>query len=213
MTSPTSATSPSTTRHRVPLTAPLILASSSPRRRMLLDRVGIEAEVRPITIDEETIEGEAPEEYVRRVVRQKLEAALEAAAGEASFVMTGDTAVVVDGVVLGKPATAKENAEMISALSGRAHLVLSSVALGREGRVLGVRSAQTQVVFRRVTAAEVDRYVATAEGADKAGGYALQGIAGGFVERIDGTYGTVVGLPLMETLELLRAHGVVEAWP
>lgn len=180
---------------------------------MLLERVGIVATVRPIKVDEDPVEGEAAEDYVRRVVRRKLDAALEAAKGEAAFVMTGDTAVVVDDVVLGKPASPRENAEMLSALSGRAHLVLSAVALGREGRVLGVRSAQTKVVFRRVTAAEADRYVATGEGADKAGGYALQGLAGGFVERIDGAYGTVVGLPIMETLELLRAHGVVQAWP
>ncbi|MEM1418502.1 MAG: Maf family protein [Myxococcota bacterium] len=208
-------TSSAPASHRVPLSAPLILASASPRRRRLLERIGVSCDVRPVDVDEAVIEGETPEQYVLRVARLKLEAALARVEDDPSkpFVLSGDTSVIVDGVVLGKPTSAKQSGELIRTLSARSHQVHSAVALGREGRVLGVRSAQTEVVFRRVTAEEIDRYVATGEGMDKAGGYALQGLAGAFVERIEGAYGTVVGLPLLETLELLRAHGVVGAWP
>jgi septum formation protein len=102
---------------------------------------------------------------------------------------------------------------MLARLSGRAHEVRTAIALGRAGRTCEVRDVVTQVVFRALGADEIARYVAIGEGRDKAGGYGIQGLAGGFVARIEGSYSNVVGLPVAETLDLLVAHGAVEAWP
>jgi len=194
---------------------PLVLASASPRRRELLSSLGLRFDVRPCDIDESVVAGESSLGYVRRLAEEKLHAAfarLDAADGDV-FVLASDTTVVVDDVILGKPEDAAEGRAMLERLSDRAHEVRTAIALGRAGRTLEVRDVVTQVVFRLLGADEIARYVAIGEGRDKAGGYGIQGLAGGFVARIEGSYSNVVGLPVAETLELLVAHGAVEAWP
>lgn len=191
---------------------PLVLASASPRRRELLSSLGLRFEVRPCDVDESVVVGEAPRDYVRRLAEEKLHAAFVLAdVGE--FVLASDTTVVAEDVILGKPEDAAEGRAMLERLSARAHEVRTAIALGRAGRTLEVRDVVTRVVFRALAADEIARYVAIGEGRDKAGGYGIQGLAGGFVARIEGSYSNVVGLPVAETLELLVAHGAVEAWP
>lgn len=189
----------------------LVLASASPRRRELLGTLGVRFDVRPTDVDESIHPGEAPVAYVRRLAEDKLRAALATEA--TAFVLASDTTVVSDGVTLGKPADDEEGRAVLRRLSGRAHEVRTAVALGRAGEVLAVRDVRTRVVFRVLSEDEISRYVALGEGRDKAGGYGIQGLAGAFVTSIEGSYSNVVGLPLAETLELLRAHGAVEAWP
>ena len=156
--------------------------------------------VAPAALDESQLTGEAPAAYVERLARAK-------AAGGADFTLAADTSVVVDGEVLGKPgADAALGTAMLRRLSGRAHQVMTGVA------VAGPRGVHTQVVisevyFRPLSAAEIGWYVATGEGADKAGGYALQGRAGAFITQVVGSPSNVIGLPLAETVALLRAAG------
>lgn len=192
--------------------AKLTLASASPRRRELLTTLGLSFDVRPADVDESVLPGEAPSAYVRRMAETKLSAALAGAAGEA-FVLASDTVVVLGGRILGKPVDDEEGVAMIRALAARTHEVRTAVALGRRGEALSLVEVLTSVVFRAIDEDEARRYVATGEGRDKAGGYAVQGRAGAFVTRLEGSYSNVVGLPLAETLEMLRAHGVVGAWP
>lgn len=186
-----------------------VLASASPRRRELLAQVGLTPEVRVYSIDETPHAGEAPETYVRRMATEKLEAALEEEAGP---VLAADTVVVDGGRVLGKPRDAAHNAEMLEALSGTAHQVITAVAVGTRTKV-AVRSVVSEVRFRLLGAATIARYVATGEGLDKAGGYGIQGIAGGFVSEIRGSYSAIVGLPLCESVEMLEAAGAIGDWP
>lgn len=192
--------------------AELVLASGSPRRRELLAAVGLRFEVRSRGIDEGQREGEAPAELVARLAREKLVAAMPLA-GEHAFVLAADTVVVRDDRVLGKPGDEAEAAAMIEALGGRQHEVMTAVALGRGGSVLEVETTRTRVWFRSVTPEEARAYAATGEGYDKAGGYAIQGIAGGFVTRIEGSYSNVVGLPIAQTLALLARHDALWSWP
>jgi len=192
----------------------LVLASQSPRRRELLASVGLEVAVRPAHADESVRPGEAPEAYVRRVARDKAEG-VAAAPGE--LVLAADTAVVLDGAILGKPADDGEARRMLRALSGRTHVVLTGVharalpAAGvppREGSEL----VCTAVRFRPLAPAEIDWYVATGEPADKAGAYAVQGIGGALVAGVAGSVTNVVGLPLAETLALLARLGLSPPW-
>ncbi len=189
----------------------LVLASASPRRRELLGTLGVRFDVRPTDVDESVHPGEAPVAYVRRLAEDKLRAALATEA--TAFVLASDTTVVSDGAILGKPADDEEGRAVLRRLSGRAHEVRTAVALGRAGEVLAVRDVHTRVVFRVLSEDEIARYVASGEGRDKAGVYGIQGLAGAFVTGIEGSYSNVVGLPLAETLELLRAHGALKAWP
>jgi septum formation protein len=181
----------------------LVLASSSPRRADLLRAAGIPFEVRGAAVDETRLAGETPADYVRRLARWKAEAAGHAA-GE--VVLGADTAVVVGDTCLGKPADRAEAAEMLRLLAGRAHDVLTGVAL------IGVRDAvevaATRVTFSPLTEAEIAWYVATAEPYDKAGGYAVQGLASRYVTAIDGSYSNVVGLPVELIYRLLRTRGL-----
>jgi septum formation protein len=190
-----------------------VLASASPRRRELLATLGLRFEVRACDIDESVVVGESPLDYVRRLAEEKLHAAFAFDEVGDAFVLASDTTVVADDVILGKPEDAAEGRAMLERLSGRAHEVRTAIALGRAGRTLAVRDVVTQVVFRALGSDEIARYAALGEGRDKAGGYGIQGLAGGFVARIEGSYSNVVGLPVAETLELLVAHGAVEAWP
>ncbi|MBZ9538492.1 Maf family protein [Modicisalibacter tunisiensis] len=186
----------------------LRLASASPRRRDLLASIGIAVEVAPVDIDETPRPDESAEAYVRRLAREKAETG---ARGSALPTLGSDTAVVQDGRILGKPRDRAHAAEMLSALSGRAHAVLTAVAVVGPAGLLET-CVTTRVVMRAVAAGEIDAYWATGEPADKAGGYAIQGRAAVFVERIEGSHSAVVGLPLFETAELLRRQGIA-LWP
>ena len=186
----------------------LVLASRSPRRVDLLTRAGYRFEVAPADIDERRRHGEAPRELVRRLAREK--AAAVAPRHPGAVVLGADTLVVVDGAVLGKPDGDGDAAAMLRRLSGRAHEVLTGVALhAADRRRGGVQS--TRVVFRALSPGDVARYVATGEAADKAGGYSIQGRASRFVTRIEGSYTNVVGLPVELVRGLLRDLGVTPA--
>ncbi|TCO76237.1 Maf family protein [Chromatocurvus halotolerans] len=185
----------------------LILASRSPRRRELLAQLGVEVSVVPADIDETPAPGETPRDYVERIAREKA-AAVQPAAD--ACVLAADTAVVVDGDILGKPESLDAGRRMLRRLSGRVHQVFTAVAL-RSPRDLRVICRETRVAFRALEDAECERYLASDEPWDKAGAYAIQGLGGAFVERIDGSYSNVVGLPLCETLALLRGAGIPSA--
>lgn len=182
------------------------LASASPRRSELLRQIGVPFEARPAAIDEARAPGETPEHYVARLAAEKAEA-VWAAVADRKPVLAADTAVVLDGAVLGKPAGAAEAAVMLERLSGRTHRVLTAVALRTAAGVESALSA-SEVRFRATTAAERLAYCATGEPFDKAGGYGIQGHAAVFVEELTGSYSGVVGLPLFETAALLAQCGL-----
>ena len=184
----------------------LVLASASPRRRDLLEAAGLVCIVDPVDIDETQRLGEPPSEYVERLAVEKATAV--AARHRGRLVVGADTAVVVDGVVFGKPLDAADAERMLRALSGRAHDVLTGFALiGPTGRVSGVE--QTTVWFTRMREAEIASYVASGEPYGKAGAYAIQGLASKYVPRIAGSYTNVVGLPVAavaDAITRLRAR-------
>ncbi|RDB44505.1 septum formation inhibitor Maf [Halomonas sp. DQ26W] len=185
-------------------TAALCLASASPRRRELLASIGVEVEVCPVDIDETPNGGERADAYVTRLARQKA----SAGAGLSSLPVLGsDTAVVCDGVILGKPGDKQHAAAMLRALSGRTHQVLTAVAVSGPAGMLEV-CVTTRVVMRTIAEHEIAAYWVTGEPLDKAGGYAIQGLAAIFIERIEGSHSAVVGLPLFETARLLSRQGV-----
>lgn len=188
------------------MTVPVVLASSSPRRLELLRRVGLSPRVVPTSTDESLREGEDPFDAAERLARTKAETALPDVPPGA-LVVAADTLVVLDGEALGKPRDRGEARAMLRALSGRTHGVVTGVALARDGRVVSGRDV-TEVVFAPLSEAEIEAYVETGEPDDKAGAYALQGIAGLFVERIDGTPSNVVGLPVRLVALLARRLGV-----
>jgi septum formation protein len=183
---------------------PLVLASSSPRRAELLRAAGLPFVIRAAAIDESRHADEAPEAYVRRLALAKARA-VEAAPHE--LVLGADTVVVAGAACLGKPADAAEAAAMLQQLAGRSHAVLTGVALVRRGDAVAVEVAATRVTFASMTAADVAWYVGTAEPYDKAGGYAVQGLASRFVTAIDGSYANVVGLPVELVCRLLSSAG------
>ncbi len=200
--------------------AALYLASRSPRRRELLAGLGYRFEVVDIAVDESRADGETPARYVERMAREKATAGIAAVkgaggacGGRSPVVLGADTIVVVDGEVLGKPGSGEEVLVHLERLSGRDHLVLSAVALasvfGQAGHpVTDVRLSRNRVWFRHLSAAEREAYRATGEPADKAGSYAIQGLAAAFVTRLEGSWSAVVGLPLCETAALLARAGV-----
>ncbi|MFZ5438743.1 MAG: Maf family protein [Myxococcota bacterium] len=181
----------------------LVLASASPRRRELLSFLGVPFEVHPANLDETQLPGEGAHAYVERLARAKAghHAAVEIA-------LAADTSVVIDDEVLGKPGNdAQLGAQMLRRLSGRAHEVLTGLAVaGPKG--LFSRVVSSQVHFRALSEAEIAWYVSSGEGADKAGGYALQGRAGAFITSVVGSPSNVIGLPLADTVELLRTAGL-----
>lgn len=185
----------------------LYLASSSPRRRKLLGRIGVRFQVLPVDVDERRRPGESPERYVRRMAVTK---ARQAAAGplrrEGVPVLAADTAVVIDGDVLGKPDGREHALAMLARLSGRSHEVLTAVAAVSGTEAL--RVSRSRVTFRVIDPAEAAAYWITGEPADKAGGYAVQGLGAVFVTRLEGSYSGVMGLPLFETAQVLGEHGV-----
>lgn len=189
----------------VPVPA-LVLASASPRRRDLLARIGVTpARIVAPDIDETPLRVERPRDYVRRVAAAKA-AAVERAPGE--VILSADTTIALGRRILGKPGDEAELRVMLGQLSGRRHHCFSAVAvIGADGR-LRERLSDTILVFKPLSPAEIDAYVATGEGMGKAGGYAIQGHAESWVRRLDGSHSGVVGLPLYETAALLRAVGI-----
>ena len=185
---------------------PLILASGSPRRAELLRQAGIRFDVSVPDVDEALHPGEAPEAYVRRLAAAK--ARHVAASHPGRLVLGADTTVVVDGEVLGKPLDAADAARMLGQLSGRSHLVLTGVCLIGPAGETQIESAATTVEFRPLEDAEIAGYVDSGEPMDKAGAYAIQGGAAGFVTRLDGEYSNVVGLPVTLILGMCRGSGI-----
>lgn len=185
---------------------PLVLASGSPRRKALLAQAGIvPARIVAADIDETPRKAELPRALALRLAREKASAALTSLEGEA-FVLAADTVVAVGRRILPKAMSDDEVADCLKLLSGRRHKVLTGIALAREAQ-LWTRLVETSMSFKRLEAREIERYVRAGEGVGKAGGYAIQGLAETFVRRISGSWSNVVGLPLAETVGLLRAHG------
>lgn len=188
----------------------IYLASQSPRRLELLRQIGIEPGVLAVTVPESRLPGESPRDYVSRVAREKAGAGLlQVMANPDALVLGADTEVVLDDRVFGKPADADEAARMLGDLAGRTHHVYSAVWLLSAGRELHATS-RSEVRIAALSADAIARYVAADEWRGKAGGYAIQGRAAMFIEHLSGSYSGVMGLPLHETAELLRAFGRAE---
>ena len=186
----------------------LILASASPRRADLLREAGIEIEVLPAHVNEDVEPGEAPEAYVRRVADAKACAISQRMPDR--FVLAADTAVVVEGRILGKPVNDKDAERMLRLLSGRSHLVVSGVSLMKNGVCAVQTEVETTVVeFAALSPAEIAWYVASGESMDKAGGYGIQGLASRFVTRIVGSYTNVVGLPIAVVYRMCTKAGLL----
>lgn len=185
---------------------PIVLASASPRRRELLEQIGLSFSVAPVDIDEAPLPDERPDHYVERLARQKAEAGLALASDSNSLVIGSDTTVVCDDCIMGKPADEAEAMEMLRRLSGRAHKVMTAVALAGEYGCYA-RLVITEVRFRELSDPEIAAYWRTGEPADKAGGYGIQGRGAVFVDGLWGSYSAVVGLPLQETAELFEEAG------
>ena len=188
----------------------IYLASASPRRRELLEQIGISYQRLVVDVPEVKKEDEVPEMYVLRLALQKARAGrVTLAADDLIPVLGADTVVVIDGEVLGKPAGRNEALAMMARLSGQRHQVMSAVAIvGSDGEQQSRLSVST-VQFRDVSREEAVAYWETGEPTDKAGGYAIQGLAAVFIERLEGSYSGVMGLPLFETTDLLGQFGIV----
>jgi septum formation protein len=178
------------------------LASTSPRRREILETLGIEFNVVPVETDESPLQGETPGEMVLRLAIAKADAA-----NYGEFVLAADTIVVLGDRVLGKPRDVDEAIEMLLALSGRTHAVMTGVALKTPTETRSVLST-TDVQFREIGRDEAYCYWQSGEPCDKAGAYGIQGLGGMFVKGIEGSYSGVMGLPVFETVELLKSAGL-----
>ncbi len=187
----------------------LWLASASPRRREILRSLGITFDVHVTDIDETERPGEDPIAYVARVASDKRFAAAEVLEGA---VLAADTTVTIDGRILGKPVDHDDARRMLRALSGRTHHVHTGISVGFGSRTVD-RVVSTEVVFGALSESTIDRYVATGEPDGKAGAYAIQGIAAGFVTDLRGSYSNVVGLPAREVVEALLEVGALTSWP
>lgn len=186
----------------------LFLASQSPRRRQLLEQLGYAFSVLDVDVLEQRLAQEPAEDYVRRVAREKAGAGLlQVAATHGAVVLAADTEVVLADEVFGKPRDAADAAAMLARLSGRTHEVLSAVCVANAGREQMLLN-RSLVRFASLDAREIDAYVATGEPFGKAGAYAIQGRAGAFVAHLDGSFTSVMGLPLHETSKLLKAFGI-----
>ncbi|MBW1742784.1 MAG: septum formation inhibitor Maf [Deltaproteobacteria bacterium] len=187
----------------------LILASSSPRRRYLLEQAGLTFTVIPSTVDESSVPADTPEDHVRLLAEAKAKEISESY--PESWVIGADTLVLIDGNILGKPDSATRAREMLETLSGKTHSVLTSffVCCQSNGRAF-FETVESKVLFKTLSDAEIDWYIRTGEPFDKAGGYAVQGLGSFFVKRIEGSYTNVVGLPICEVMEYLLSEGVVK---
>lgn len=186
----------------------LILASASPRRKELLRLVGLNFEVMPSDVDEAFLKGETPKEHVLRLSEEK--ALFIAGLNPDAWVLGADTIVIINGEILGKPATVDEARKMLLKLSGREHKVITGFCIVRKNANVIVRdTVESAVVFKEIPEDEIEWYVRTKEPYDKAGGYAVQGMGAFFIKEIYGSYTNVVGLPLCEVMEVLKEIGVI----
>lgn len=191
----------------------LHLASQSPRRRELLARLGVDFGIVDVDVPEVRVPGEPPEDYVHRVAREKAGAGLlEVVAVPGAVVLGADTEVVLGDEVFGKPRDAADAAAMLRRLSGRTHEVVSVVVLVSAGREAQAVS-RSRVGFAELSDDDIAAYVASGEPMGRAGAYAIQGGAERFVTRLDGSFSGVMGLPLHETMQLLRGFGIATSFP
>jgi septum formation protein len=190
------------------LAAQIILASASPRRRELLEQIGVRILVQSVDIDESQKPGESAMDYVQRLALEKAQHGFTTIENKEKLPVLGaDTIVVVDAAVLGKPANRQHAKEMLQQLSGQKHTVHTSVAIVTEDKAI-IDTSSSQVEFKMLEEQEIDLYLATGEADDKAGAYAIQGIAAQFVKNLNGSFSGVMGLPLYEAAELLKQCGV-----
>jgi len=183
---------------------PIVLASGSPRRRQLLEMLRIPFRVIPPDVDEHVRPGESPDHYVTRLSRAKAEAVVARAPGE--LILAADTTVVLDGAVFEKPTSPAHAVEMLSRLQGRTHEVMTAVAVARDGDIAQALDV-SRVTVRPADEATLAAYVATGEPLDKAGAYAIQGLGAPLIERVEGDFFGVMGLPLRLALDLLARFG------
>lgn len=186
----------------------LILASASPRRAELLHQIGVEFDTKSVDIDETPLNGELAYDYVKRLALAKARTGQEFYPQSGVLVLGSDTAVVLDGEILGKPDNKEHALTMLKKLSGKCHKVLTSVAIiGQHERCI---VSESEVTFTNISEQELEWYWATGEPKDKAGAYAIQGNAAVFISRLEGSFSGVMGLPLYETRQLLQQHGFLE---
>ncbi len=187
----------------------LILASGSPRRKQYLKAMGLRFSIRTVSVDETPKPLENPEDFVRRMAREK--AAGVSAEFPHSWVISGDTVVCLGDKILGKPADEREAVALLMALSGKEHLVKTGFCVAHQSRgVESIRMVTTKVHFADFPESVAHAYVAAGESLDKAGAYGIQGKGIFLVKTIEGSYSNVVGLPLCELIDVLQAHGVIE---
>ncbi len=194
---------------------PLILGSASPRRREILSGLGLSIVVLPADIDESVRPGETAAAYLERIVLDKLHAVTNRL-GErpAAAVLVADTSVIIDDSILGKPSDVADAVRLLTRLCGRVHRVHTRYAIGTSsGALVVARTVTTEVTLRAASADEIDRYARSGEGLDKAGAYAAQGIGSFLVERVNGSYTNVVGLPACEVVLDLKEHGLLGPFP
>ncbi|MCC5796567.1 MAG: septum formation inhibitor Maf [Methylophaga sp.] len=182
--------------------SPIYLASTSPRRSELLRQIKVDFQVLRVSVDESVQAEESAESYVKRVASMKAEAGWQVSLKDRP-VLAADTSVVIDGHILGKPETDSEARRMLSMLSGRCHQVMTAVAV-QNALSYHCLLQVNEVTFSTLSEADIDWYIASGEGHDKAGGYAVQGLAAVFIHHINGSYSGIMGLPLFETVQLLR---------
>jgi septum formation protein len=195
---------------------PLVLGSASPRRRDILQGLGLSIRVAPADIPEEVTPGEEPLGYVTRIVQEKLAAVAGRVEPVFSCILVADTIVVIDGDVLGKPLDTADAERLLQRIAGKTHTVYTRYALSlpEEPSVACVaRTVATEVSLRAASARELSRYAASGEGLDKAGAYAAQGLGAFLIERIVGSYSNVVGLPACEVVVDLQALGLLDLFP
>jgi septum formation protein len=186
----------------------LYLASKSPRRRELLAQLGLVFECIEGSVDESVLDGEAPQDYVLRLAKAKAVSGQDNLVVPSQIPILGsDTSVVIDNQILGKPQDEQEAVAMLARLSGHSHMVYTAVAIKHNRDIKSVCCA-TKVFFAAMTASQINSYVATGEPMDKAGAYGIQGLGGRYIKKIEGSYTSVVGLPLYETSMLLTECGV-----
>jgi septum formation protein len=203
---------PAVASHRAIADYDLVLASESPRRLALLEQIGIEpTALRPASIDETPKKGERPRSMAQRLAKAKALASHERIQDDPelkdAFVMAADTVVAVGRMSIGKPEFLDEAAKALATLSGRTHKVYTAVCLVTPEGKVRLRTVETRVRMKRLNRQEIESYLACGEWRGKAGGYAIQGIAGAFVQKIVGSYSNVVGLPLIEVVSLLVGEG------
>jgi septum formation protein len=183
---------------------PIVLASGSPRRKQLLEMLHIPFRVIPPDVDEHVLPGEAPDRYVTRLSRAKAQAVVPRAPGE--VILAADTTVVLDGAIFEKPTSPANAVEMLTRLQGRTHEVMTAVAVAQNAKVEQALDV-SRVTFRPADRATLEAYVATGEPMDKAGAYAIQGLGAPLIERVEGDFFGVMGLPLRLALDLLAKFG------